>query len=45
MNSVDDILKKISIVSNVYEMVGYNLNTNLLLDDMVLRLGDVHEYS
>ena len=45
MNSVDDILKKISIVSNVYEMVGYNLNTNLLLDDMVIRLGDVHEYS
>ena len=44
-NSTEDILKKINIVSNAYEMISYNLNTNLLLDDMVIRLGDVHEYS
>lgn len=45
MNSIDDILEKINIVSNAYEMINYNLNINLLLDDMVIRLGDVCEYS
>lgn len=45
MNSIDDILEKINIVSNAYEMINYNLNINLLLDDMVIRLGDVCECS
>lgn len=45
MNSIDSILKKIDIVSYGYEMVGYNLNINLLLDDILIRLGDLYEYS
>lgn len=45
INSIEEILKKIEIVSYGYEMIKYNLNINLLLDDIVIRLGDVHEYS
>lgn len=45
MNSVNAVLHKIDVVSYGYEMISYNLNINLLLDDIVIRLGDVHEYS
>ena len=45
MNSIDSILHKIDVVSYGFEMISYNLNINLLLDDIVIRLGDVHEYS
>ena len=45
MNSIESILHKIEVASYGYEMINYNLNMNLLLDDIVIRLGDVHEYS
>lgn len=45
MNSIDAIIHKIEVVNYGYEMINYNLNMNLLLDDIVIRLGDVHEYS
>lgn len=45
MNSIDSILSKLEIIHYGYEMVYCNLNLNLLLDDIVIRLGDVHEYS
>lgn len=45
LNSVETLLKKIEIVGYGYEMINYNLNINLLLDDIVIRLGDAHEYS
>lgn len=45
LNSIDSLLNKIEIVSYGYEMINYNLNINLLLDDIVIRLGDVNEYS
>jgi len=45
VNSVESILHKIEVVNYGYEMIKYNLNLNLLLDDIVIRLGDVHEYS
>lgn len=45
VNSVDSILKKMGILCNAYEDINYNLNINLLLDDVVIRLGDVCEYS
>lgn len=41
MNSIDSILHKIEVVNYGYEMINYNLNMNLLLDDIVIRLGDV----
>ena len=41
MNSIDSILNKIEVVNYGYEMINYNLNLNLLLDDIVIRLGDV----
>ena len=44
MNTVDMILSKIDIVNYGYEMLNYNLNVNLLLDDIIIRLGDVYEY-
>ena len=44
MNTVDMILSKIDIVNYGYEMLNYNLNVNLLLDDIIIRLGDVCEY-
>lgn len=45
INSMDSILNKIDILNYGYEMIKYNLNMNLLMDDIVIRLGDVHEYS
>ena len=41
MNSMESILHKIEVVNYGYEMINYNLNMNLLLDDIVIRLGDV----
>ena len=41
MNSFDSILHKIEVVNYGYEMINYNLNMNLLLDDIVIRVGDV----
>ena len=45
INSSKSILKKIDILYNAYEDINYNLNINLLLDDVVIRLGDECEYS
>lgn len=45
MNSTDSILHKMDVVHYGYEMVFCNLNLNLLLDDIVIRLGDINEYS
>lgn len=45
MNSIDTILHKIDVVNYGYEMVRSNLNINLLMDDIVIRLGDTYEYS
>ena len=45
INSLDAILHKIDVISYTYEMINCNLNINLLLDDMIIRLGDIHEYS
>lgn len=41
MNSIESILHKIEVVNYGYEMINYNLNMNLLLDDIVIRLGDM----
>lgn len=40
-NSIDAILHKIETVHYGYEMVRCNLNMNLLMDDIVIRLGDI----
>lgn len=45
MNSIEAILHKIDVVQYGYEMVRCNLNLNLLMDDIVIRLGDMNEYS
>ena len=44
-NSIDVILKKIDVISYGIEFVKYNLNINLLSDDIVIRLGECNEYS
>ena len=44
-NSVDIILKKIDVISYGIESARYNLNINLLSDDIVIRLGECNEYS
>ena len=43
--SIDVILKKIDIISYGIEAARYNLNINLLSDDIVIRLGECNEYS
>lgn len=45
MNSIDSILQKINVMCYGYEMVNYNLNLNLLIDDIVIRLGELNECS
>ena len=45
MNSIDSILHKINVMCYGYEMVIYNLNLNLLIDDIVIRLGELNECS
>lgn len=44
-NSIGSILHKLDVVNYGYEMINSNLNMNLLLDDIVIRLGDMNEYS
>ena len=41
VNSLDMIVEKIDIILYGYEMINCNLNVNLLLDDIVIRLGEV----
>ena len=41
MNSVDGIVKKLEIIQYGYDMILCNLNVNLLLDDVMIRLGEV----
>ena len=45
LNSFYDLVNKIDIIQYGYDMVLGNLNVNLLLDDIVIRMGDVHEYN
>ena len=45
LNSVDVLVKKIDIIQYGYDMILSNLNTNLLLDDVIIRLGEINEYS
>ena len=40
-NSLDAIIKKIDVIQYGYDMVFSNLNVNLLLDDIIIRLGEV----
>lgn len=40
-NSIDSIIKKLDIVQYGYNMILANLNINLLLDDILIRLGEV----
>ncbi len=44
-NSVDCVLQKIEVVHYGLDMVRCNLNINLLVDDIVIRLGECNEYS
>lgn len=45
LNTFDILVKKIDIIHYGYDMILSNLNVNLLLDDIVIRMGDVHEHS
>lgn len=42
-NSVDEILYKIDVCYNKYDILKYNLNINLCIDDFFIRLGDYNE--
>lgn len=44
-NTINTIIHKIEIISYGYEMLQCNLNVNLLMDDIIIKLGgDIHEY-
>lgn len=40
-NNLDLIIKKLDVVQYGYDMILSNLNSNLLLDDILIKLGDV----
>ena len=44
-NSIDSLIQKIEVANYGIDMVKFNLNLNLLIDDIVIRLGDCNEYS
>ena len=44
-NSLNKILNKIEICYNKYGDLKYNLNVNLLIDDLLIRMGECDEYS
>lgn len=44
-DSLNTILKRIDIISYGIESIKYNVNINLLSDDIVIRLGEIHEDS
>ncbi len=44
-NSLDMVIEKLNIIQYGYKMILCNLNINLLLDDVIIKLGDVNEYS
>ena len=43
LNSIDSLVKKIEIINYAGEMARCNLNLNLLIDDVVIRLGECNE--
>jgi hypothetical protein len=45
MNSIEAIIHKIDVLCYGHEMVRCNLNVNLLMDDIVIRLGEFNECS
>lgn len=43
LNSVEAIIKKIDLINYAHEMSRCNLNLNLLIDDVVIKLGECNE--
>ena len=43
LNSTLSIIKKIELINYANEMARSNLNLNLLIDDIVIRLGECNE--
>ena len=43
LNSVESIIKKIDLINYAHEMSRNNLNLNLLIDDVVIKLGECNE--
>ena len=43
-NTIDELLYKIDLTTSKYNDLKYNLNVNLLVDDMVIRMGECNEY-
>ena len=44
-NSLNKILNKIELCYNKYSDLKYNLNVNLLIDDLIIRMGECDECS
>ena len=43
LNSVDSIIRKVDLINYAHEMSRSNLNLNLLIDDVVIKLGECNE--
>ena len=43
INSIDNIMKKLDICCSKYDDLKYNLNINLFVDDLIIRLGELNE--
>lgn len=44
-NSLSCLVSKLELLQYAYDMLKNNLNVNLLVDDIVIKLGDIDEYS
>ena len=45
LNSLESINKKINYLLNAKEKIKYNVNINLLLDDLIVNIGGINEDS
>ena len=44
-NNTKQLIDKLGILQYGYDMLKCNLNINLLMDDIVIKMGDINEYS
>ena len=44
-NSIKQLIDKLEVLQYGYDMLKCNLNINLLMDDIVIKMGDINGYS
>lgn len=44
-NSIEQLIGKLELLQYGYDMLKCNLNINLLIDDVIIKMGEINEYS